>query len=51
MFKFKVIPIPLDHGYQFNIDAILSTVTDHTKLIYICSLNNPMETTKSIDGN
>jgi histidinol-phosphate aminotransferase len=40
----KVIPVPLDHEYQFNINTILSAVTDRTKLIYICSPNNPTGT-------
>jgi histidinol-phosphate aminotransferase len=40
----KVVPVPLDNEYQFNIDLILSAVTDHTKLVYICSPNNPTGT-------
>jgi histidinol-phosphate aminotransferase len=40
----KVVPVPLDHGYLFNNDPILSAVTDHTKLVYICSPNNPTGT-------
>jgi histidinol-phosphate aminotransferase len=40
----NVVTVPLDHMYQFNIDGILSAVTDHTKLVYICSPNNPTGT-------
>lgn len=40
----KVVPVPLDHDYQFNLDMILSAVTDRTKLVYICSPNNPTGT-------
>jgi histidinol-phosphate aminotransferase len=40
----KVVPVPLDNEYQFNINLILSAVTDHTKLVYICSPNNPTGT-------
>lgn len=40
----KVIAVPLDENYQFNIGAMLSAVTDRTKLIYICSPNNPTGT-------
>lgn len=40
----KVVSVPLDDDYQFNIDSILSTVTEKTKLIYICSPNNPTGT-------
>jgi histidinol-phosphate aminotransferase len=40
----KVVAVPLDQMYQFNVDAILSAVTDHTKLVYICSPNNPTGT-------
>lgn len=40
----KVIPVPLGEVYQFDIEAILSQVTDQTKLVYICSPNNPTGT-------
>ncbi|MEH7013964.1 histidinol-phosphate transaminase [Neobacillus niacini] len=40
----KVVPVPLDNDYQFNIDLIVSAVTDRTKLVYICSPNNPTGT-------
>lgn len=40
----KVVAVPLDDEYQFNIDAILSAVTNYTKLLYICSPNNPTGT-------
>lgn len=40
----KVVTVHLDLQYQYNIDAILNSVTDRTKLIYICSPNNPTGT-------
>lgn len=40
----KVIPISLGESYQFDIEAILAQVTDQTKLVYICSPNNPTGT-------
>lgn len=40
----KVVAVPLDDMYQFNVDAILSAVTNRTKLVYICSPNNPTGT-------
>lgn len=40
----KVVPVPLGDQFQFDIDAILSAVTDHTKMIYLCSPNNPTGT-------
>jgi histidinol-phosphate aminotransferase len=40
----KVVPVPLDNNYQFDIDLIVSAVTDRTKLVYICSPNNPTGT-------
>jgi len=40
----KVIPVPLGEGYQFNVEAILAHVTEQTKLVYICSPNNPTGT-------
>lgn len=40
----KVVAVPLDDNYQFNIDTILSKVTNQTKLVYICSPNNPTGT-------
>ncbi len=39
-----VVPVPLDCDYQFNMEAILAAVTENTKLIYICSPNNPTGT-------
>ncbi|WP_307847632.1 pyridoxal phosphate-dependent aminotransferase [Metabacillus bambusae] len=40
----KVIQVPLGENYEFNIDAILSRISEQTKLIYICSPNNPTGT-------
>lgn len=40
----KVIQVPLKEEYQFNIEKIISSITEKTKLIYICSPNNPTGT-------
>ncbi|WP_019153593.1 histidinol-phosphate transaminase [Robertmurraya massiliosenegalensis] len=40
----KVIHVPLDENFQFSLDSILTAITENTKLIYICSPNNPTGT-------
>lgn len=40
----NIVSIPLDNRFQINIHTILSSVTDHTKLVYVCSPNNPTGT-------
>ncbi|MGC1473463.1 MAG: histidinol-phosphate transaminase [Psychroserpens sp.] len=35
------IKIELDSNFQPNVDAILDATTDHTKLLFLCSPNNP----------
>ncbi|NEW09439.1 histidinol-phosphate transaminase [Paenibacillus sp. SYP-B3998] len=40
----KVISVPLSEGYQYNITDILNAVTEKTKLLYLCSPNNPTGT-------
>ena len=32
---------PLNDHYEYDIDAILAAITDKTRLIYLCSPNNP----------
>ena len=34
-------PVPLDDNFQITADRLLSACDDHTKLIWICSPNNP----------
>ncbi|WP_429840762.1 histidinol-phosphate transaminase [Brevibacillus sp. FIR094] len=36
--------VPLEADYAFNVSAILAAITDRTKLIYLCSPNNPTGT-------
>lgn len=36
--------VPLEADYAFNVSAILGAITDRTKLVYICSPNNPTGT-------
>ncbi|BBH21793.1 histidinol-phosphate aminotransferase [Paenibacillus baekrokdamisoli] len=40
----KVIPVPLDDHFRFDVPAILAAVTQQTKIIYVCSPNNPTGT-------
>ena len=37
----EVRKIPLKTDYQLNMDAIAEAIDDHTKIIFICSPNNP----------
>jgi histidinol-phosphate aminotransferase len=43
----EVRKIPLKSDYQLNMEAIAEAIDDHTKIIFICSPNNP--TGNSID--
>lgn len=36
--------VPFDEGFQYNAEKILEAVTDKTKIVYICSPNNPTGT-------
>ena len=36
--------VPFDEGFQYNVDKLLETITEKTKIIYICSPNNPTGT-------
>jgi len=36
-----VIEAPLGNGFELDVDALLAHVTDNTKLIFVCSPNNP----------
>ncbi|MFC6232340.1 histidinol-phosphate transaminase [Paenibacillus allorhizosphaerae] len=38
------VPVPFAEGFRFDIDAVLSAVTERTKLVCICSPNNPTGT-------
>lgn len=40
----KVVPVALGEHFEFDIDSILLAVTDRTKIVYICSPNNPTGT-------
>ena len=36
--------VPFDDGFQYNVDKLLEAITEKTKIIYICSPNNPTGT-------
>lgn len=38
------IEVPADKNYTFDLDATLASITDKTKLIFICNPNNPTGT-------
>ncbi|MDF2963117.1 MAG: hisC [Paenibacillus sp.] len=40
----KCISVSLGDNYGFNVDRILEAVTNNTKIVYICSPNNPTGT-------
>lgn len=40
----KVVPVPFAANFEFDVDAILAAVTEKTKIIYICTPNNPTGT-------
>ena len=33
--------VPMQAGYKFDLETILSEITDQTKMIYLCNPNNP----------
>jgi len=37
----KTVQVPLKEGFQIDVQGVLSAITDKTKLIFICSPNNP----------
>ncbi|MGI2328605.1 histidinol-phosphate transaminase [Planococcus sp. YIM B11945] len=40
----KVVPVPFVGDFQFDVDAMIAAVTEKTKIIYICTPNNPTGT-------
>lgn len=40
----KVVTVPLGESYTFDIDAIINAITERTRLLCICSPNNPTGT-------
>lgn len=39
-----VVPVKFSAGFEFDVDAMISAVTEKTKIIYICTPNNPTGT-------
>lgn len=37
----RVIKVKLNHDFQPSVDEILAQTTDHTKVLFLCSPNNP----------
>lgn len=37
----KTVIVPLKRGFQIDVNSVLSSLTENTKLIFICSPNNP----------
>lgn len=40
----KLVPVPLDAEFRFDLPAMLKRINDSTKLIFICNPNNPTGT-------
>lgn len=40
----SVVAVPLGENYEYDIEAILSAISERTKIVYICSPNNPTGT-------
>lgn len=40
----KVVRVPLKADFTYDVDALLGAVTEQTKLLYVCSPNNPTGT-------
>nr|WP_072336958.1 MULTISPECIES: histidinol-phosphate transaminase [unclassified Paenibacillus] len=40
----KLVSVPLAPGYRYDADALLAAVTERTKLVWLCSPNNPTGT-------
>ncbi|MBX6396071.1 MAG: histidinol-phosphate transaminase [Alicyclobacillaceae bacterium] len=40
----KTVPVPLTEGFRYDPEAILRAVTPRTKLLYLCTPNNPTGT-------
>lgn len=40
----KVITVPLDDDYQYDLDAMLNAITPKTKILVVCNPNNPTGT-------
>lgn len=36
-----IIEVPLGNGFELDVDDLLAHVTDNTKLVFVCSPNNP----------
>ena len=36
-----VVTVPLDHEYRHDLDAMAAAVTERTRLVFVCSPNNP----------
>lgn len=36
-----VINVPLDEAFNYDVEAVLSAVTERTRVIYLCNPNNP----------
>lgn len=38
------VQVPLDARYRYDLDAMLSAITDRTRAVYVCNPNNPTGT-------
>jgi histidinol-phosphate aminotransferase len=40
----KTVAVPLKEGFEYDLEAMLCAVTEKTKILYLCSPNNPTGT-------
>ncbi|TCP54704.1 histidinol phosphate aminotransferase [Tumebacillus sp. BK434] len=40
----KTVAVPLTAGFEYDLEAMLNAVTEKTKILYLCSPNNPTGT-------
>lgn len=41
LYSGKVLWLPLDDAFEYDIEKLLRTITSRTKLVFVCSPNNP----------
>lgn len=50
LYSGKCVYVPLGDGFKFDADKILEQITERTKLVFVCSPNNPTGSTISEEG-
>ncbi|MCP4359877.1 MAG: histidinol-phosphate transaminase [Chloroflexi bacterium] len=37
----SIVNVPLDSGFDYDVEAVLAAVTEKTRVVYVCNPNNP----------